>query len=185
MRFFIALEIPQQSKKQLAEVQKQLKQIIPIFRPSDNDKLHITFAFIGDKPDDLKQPLIEVLNKSAEGIPPFSITPGYIDGFPHLHTAKILWIGVKGDIDKLLLIRHRVKDGLAHLNLNEDERRFIPHIALGKVSNFNISPSQELELQKIESQNLDPINVESIKLFESIPEHGLHKHNTLAEIKLV
>lgn len=184
MRFFIALEIPDTSKDDLFQVQDKLKKLTPGFRPAQIDKLHLTIAFVGEQPETLKEPLIEVMGKAAEGISPFTITPGYIDGFPHLHSAKVLWIGVKGDIDKLLLIRHKIKDGLAHLNLDVDERRFIPHIALGKVANFNLSPSQELELQKIESRNFDPILVNNIKLFESTPNHGFHKHNTLAEIKL-
>lgn len=185
MRFFIALEIPEQSKKQLSEIQQKLPQIIPNFKSSDPDKLHLTIAFIGEQLDELKQPLIEVITKSVEGISPFSFTPAYIDGFPHLHNARIIWIGAKGDIDKLLLMRHKIKDGLEHLNLDTDERRFIPHIALGKVSNFKLAPSQEIEIQKMENLILRPIRVDSIKLFESIPNQSFHTHNTLAEIKLV
>lgn len=185
MRFFIALEIPEDSKSELSDLQKKLKAIIPQIRISDTDKLHLTIAFIGEKPDSLKEPLIEVMTNATEGVGPFTITPGYIDGFPHLHTAHTLWIGVKGDIDKLLLIRHKIKDGLTHLDLDTDERRFIPHIALGKINDFKISPSEELELQKLESKNFQPITVSSIKLFESTPNSGFHTHNTLAEIKLV
>lgn len=185
MRFFIALEIPEESKTQLSEIENKLSQIIPNFKPSDPDKFHLTIAFIGEQPDDLKQPLIEVITKSVEGISPFSFTPAYIDGFPHLHNARILWIGAKGDIDKLLLMRHKIKDGLEHLNLDTDERRFIPHIALGKVSNFTLTPDQELKIQALEKITLDSIPVNSIKLFESIPNQSFHTHNTLAEIKLI
>lgn len=185
MRFFIALEIPDNSKSELSDLQRKLKSIIPQMKSTDSDKLHLTIAFIGEQPESLKEPLTEVMGQSTTGISPFTITPGYIDGFPHLHTAHTLWIGVKGDIDKLLLIRHKIKDGLTHLNLNTDERRFIPHIALGKLNNFSITPAQELDLQKLESQNFQPIRVQSIKLFESVPDHSLHTHNTLAEIKLI
>ena len=56
--------------------------------------------------------------------------------------------------------------------------------ALGKVADFLISPFQESEFEKIEMQSFKPIVVNSIKLFESIPNEGFHNHNTLAEIKL-
>lgn len=184
MRFFIALEIPDNSKKELDTLQNKLKTIIPEFKTSDADKLHLTIAFVGEQPDNLKEALTEVISKAVEGIPPFSFTPAYIDGFPHLHNARIIWIGVKGDIDKLHLIRHRIKDGLQTLNLDVDDRRFIPHIALGKLSNFAITAYEEVNLQKLEQISLKPINVSSIKLFESIPNKGFHEHNTLAEIKL-
>lgn len=185
MRFFIALEIPENSKKELAQLQQQIKNTIPSFRLSDPEKLHLTIAFIGEHTDDFKEPLVEVITKSIEGIPPFTVTPAYIDGFPSLHHSRVLWIGVKGDIDKLFIIRERIKDGIKNLHLDADERRFIPHIALGKLSGFTLNAPQELELEKIESKSFNPIQVDSIKLFESIPNHGLHSHNTLAAIKLI
>ena len=184
MRFFIALEIPEHSKQELEDLQRKLKQLTPNFRPSIPEKLHLTIAFVGEQPDDLKERLIAVMKEAAQDIPAFSVTPAYIDGFPHLHTARVLWIGVKGDIDKLYIIRHRIKDGLVDLKLSVDERRFIPHIALGKVSDFSLSGYQEREFEKLELQTFKPIQVNSIKLFESIPNTGFHKHNTLAEIKL-
>jgi RNA 2',3'-cyclic 3'-phosphodiesterase len=184
MRFFIALEIPETSKDDLLRVQKRIQKLIPEFKPADLDKLHLTIAFVGEQPENLKDSLVKVLQDAAQGIPPFTVTPAYLDGFPHLHKARVLWIGVKGDIDKLFLLRHRVKDGLVQLKLNVDERRFIPHIALGKIPSFNLAPFQEAEFEKIESEIYDPIQVSSIKLFDSIPNKGFHQHNTLAEIKL-
>lgn len=184
MRFFIALEIPEESKQELKDVQDRIKQLVPNFKPSFPDKLHLTIAFVGEQPDELKERLVEVLTDAAKNISSFSVTPAYIDGFPQLHSANVLWIGVKGDIDKLYIIRHRIKDGLIDLNLSVDERRFVPHIALGKVSDLQLTPLQEEGFEKIELQTFKPILVNSIKLFESIPNQGFHKHNTLAEIRL-
>jgi 2'-5' RNA ligase len=184
MRFFISLEIPQNSQQEIADMQNKLLQIIPNLKPTDPSKLHLTIAFVGEQPDTFKEPLIEVLSKSVAGIKPFTVTPAYVDGFPNLHHAKVLWVGVKGDIDKLFRIRERVKDGLESLKLDTDERRFIPHIALGKVGKFELTPNQELEIEKLEQIRFGPIKVDSIKLFESIPNLGFHEHNTLAEIKL-
>lgn len=185
MRFFISLEIPETSKQELHMAQQKISALVPGFKPSDPDKLHLTIAFVGEQPDDMKDPLIEVMTESTKDIPPFSVTPAYIDGFPQLHTAKVIWIGVKGDIDKLFLLRHRIKDGLEKLGMDVDDRRFIPHIALGKVSSFKITSFQETEFEKIEHIDFDPIKVDSVKLFESIPDHSFHQHNTLAEIKLI
>lgn len=184
MRFFIALEIPEENKLELLNVQSQLKKLIPEARITNNGKLHLTIAFIGEQPESIKDQLVEIIRKASSGIPPFTVAPSYLDGFPHLHTAKILWVGVKGDTDKLYLLRHRIKDGLIRLNIEVDERRFIPHIAIAKVNKFKLADWQEKELQQTMAQDFSPIKVSSVKLFESIPEHGFHSHNTLAEIKL-
>lgn len=185
MRFFIALEIPEESKKELDSVQERLREIIPGIRTTDNNKLHLTIAFIGEQPEGIRDKLTRVIKNAALGIPSFQITPAYVDGFPHLHQAHIFWVGVKGDIDKLMILRERIKDGLADLGLDTDDRRYVPHIAVAKINGgFHIQPDQESKLQNMMEQNFSPIKITSIKLFESIPEEGFHRHNTLAEIPL-
>lgn len=185
MRFFVALEIPGNSQRQIQQVQEEIKQLIPEIRLTDQDKLHLTIAFVGEQPDSLQANLVEVLKEAVVGIPSFLVSPAYLDGFPNLHHPHTLWLGVKGDIDKLFIIRERVKDGLEALNLATDERRYIPHIAIAKLSkNFQLLPYQEAEFEKIDLMFFQPIPIISIKLFESVPEEGFHRHNTLAQIPL-
>lgn len=185
MRFFIALEIPKDCQSQLENVQEKLKNLIPAVRLTNSNKLHLTLAFVGERPEVLQDSLVEIIKNAAQEISPFEITPAYIDGFPNIHSPNTIWVGVKGDIDKLLLIRERIKDGLQNLRLEVDERRFTPHIAIAKVTNIRIDPRTENALAGLMAQNFDPIQISSIKLFESIPDEGFHRHNTLAEIKLI
>lgn len=185
MRFFVALEIPEESRQELNTVQNFIREIVPQARLTDNEKLHLTVAFVGQQPARLKESIIEVLRQAVSEIPPFEVIPAYIDGFPNIHHPHTIWVGVKEDIDKLLVIRERVKDGLKKLGINTDERRYVPHIAVAKLKNFKLNPDQEKRFQdKMLESDFDPIKITSIKLFESIPDEGFHKHNTLAEIKL-
>lgn len=184
MRFFIALEIPEESRRQLEEVQSGLKELFPSARLTPSDKFHLTIAFIGEQQEELRDRLVEAMKNAASEMPPFAVAPAYIDGFPDLHHASILWAGVKGDIDKLFIVRERIKDELVRLSLPVDERRYVPHIALAKMNDFNLLPFQENQLEKLTSRKFHPIHIACIKLFESIPEDGFHKHNTLAEIPL-
>lgn len=185
MRFFIALEIPSEKKLQFQAIQAKLHTILPQARLTGPDKLHLTFAFIGEQPDTFKDSLVQVLQTAASGIAPFEITPAYIDGFPNIHEPKVIWAGVKGDIDKIIILRERIKDELKKLNLDTDERRFVPHISIAKLSkDLEISTQTEERLQAIVQDAFSPVQISSIKLFESIPNEGLHKHNTLAEVKL-
>lgn len=186
MRFFIALEIPKSSLQELEDVQKSLQKIIPKVRLTKSDKLHLTIAFIGEQPETLKNDLINIIKAATHNISSFEITPAYLDGFPHLHEAHTFWVGAKGEIDKLMLLRERIKDELESLGLDTDERRYIPHIAIAKINNhFQLQKDQEEALQEMMMDQFKPIKITSIKLFESIPEHGFHTHNTLAEIPLI
>jgi RNA 2',3'-cyclic 3'-phosphodiesterase len=184
MRFFIALEIPAESEEQIRQIQQRLVGYIPQVKLTDNDKLHLTLAFVGNQDAEFKQGLINALNQCISGIPPFEIIPAYLDAFPDLHYPNIFWLGVKGDIDLLFKLKERIKDELTNLQLPVDERRFVPHIAIAKINNYEVSEELERQLEEIINFKLDPIKVSAIKLFESIPQHGFHQHNTLAEIKL-
>lgn len=181
MRFFIALEIPEQSKLELEELQEKIQEVIPNIRLTDPQKLHLTIAFIGEQPESLESILSQAIKDAAGGIEPFEFTPGFIDSFPNLHNPHTLWIGTKGEVDKLYLLEERISDRLKDLNLSLQERRFVPHIALGKIKNLRVNEELEEKLQEIGNQNFQPIRVSSVKLFESIPSEGLHKHNTLFE----
>lgn len=186
MRFFIALEIPEENKQQFQTIQKGLQTLIPQARLTTPDKIHLTLAFIGEQPEQFKDKFIGVLEDAARNIASFEITPAYIDGFPDIHHPQVLWVGVKDDIDKLYIIHERIQDGLESLRLPTDERRFIPHITIAKLNQhpFTIDQSLERNLEKVMAANFEPIQILSIKLFQSIPEGGLHTHNTLAEIRL-
>lgn len=186
MRFFIALEIPSENLPSFQDIQYKLSKLIPQVKLTNLEKIHLTLAFLGEQEDGLLPKLTQILTKSATNIAPFEVTPAYIDGFPNIHHPNNLWIGVKGDIDKILLIREKIKDGLQTLNLPVDERRFIPHITIAKFSSgFQIDQNLEAKLETIMATALDPIKITSIKLFESVPNEGFHSHNILAEVKLI
>lgn len=185
MRFFIALEIPRENLPQFQTIQDDLHTLIPQAKLTNLDKIHLTLAFIGEQRFDIEPNLVDIIKQAVSSVPSFEVTPAYIDGFPNIHHPQVLWVGVKGDIDKVLLIRERIKDGLESLYLFSDERRFIPHITIAKLSSqFQVDSKLEVSLEKVMVQTFNPIIISSIKLFESIPNQGFHKHHTLAEVKL-
>ncbi len=185
MRFFIALEIPSENRLQFQAIQAKLHTILPQARLANFEKIHLTLAFLGEQPDELRDKLTQLIQAATSGVASFEVTPAYIDGFPNIHHPQVLWVGVKGDIDKVLLIRERIKDALGNLHLPVDERRFIPHITIAKLNNsIKVDQKLEVELEKLMAMPFEPIKISSIKLFESVLEEGFHKHNTLAEVKL-
>src|SRR3989344_8262405 len=160
MRFFIALEIPSQNLLQFQAIQSSLSKLIPQVKLTDLDKIHLTLAFLGEQPDELRDGLTEIIKNAVKNIPAFVVTPAYIDGFPNIHHPQVLWVGVKGDIDKVLLIREYIKDGLSNLHLPVDERRFVPHITIAKANNsLNIDQNLEVALEKTMAMPFEHIRI--------------------------
>lgn len=207
MRFFIALEITNENKAQIRLIQQEVGKILPRAKLTNLNEFHLTLAFIGEQPDTLKEKLIETITRAASGVPPFSVVPSFIGGFPHLHRCNVIWVGVNGQIDKLMIIQEKIQTDLAYLHLPTNNRPFTPHITIAKQQGLVVDHKLQDKLQNIMRGPLHPIEVNSIKLFESIPDQpariatspdyatslragqsvaggGFHTHNTLAEIKL-
>jgi 2'-5' RNA ligase len=68
MRTFIAVEIPEEIKEEILEIQKQLPELKVKF--TEREKLHITLKFLGeineDKIEEVKKRLREIKYKSFE-----------------------------------------------------------------------------------------------------------------------
>ncbi len=185
MRFFIALHIPPENQFEIKLIQQEIITIFPEAKLTEPEKLHVTIAFIGEQPAQMQDELEQIIKQAVIDIPTFELTPGYIDGFPHLHNPHTLWIGVKDDVDKLFILRERIKDSLSQLDETVDQRRYVPHIAIAKMpAELHITTEQERKLEKIMQRKFKPVMIDAVKLYESIPNHDFHKHNTLAEIKL-
>lgn len=185
MRFFIALEITDENRAQLLHIQHEVGKLLPHVKLTNISKFHLTLAFVGDQPDTSKEKLIETMSRAVDQISPFSVIPSFIGGFPHLHNCNVLWVGVNGETDKLIVIQERIQTDLAYLHLPTDNRPFTPHITIAKQSGLRVDRELQDKLQKIMQAHFDPILVNSIKLFESVPDQGFHTHNTLAEIRLI
>jgi len=63
MRFFIALEIPSENLAQFQAIQAKLHTLIPQAGLTDLDKIHLTLAFLGEQPDQLKDKLVQIIQK--------------------------------------------------------------------------------------------------------------------------
>jgi 2'-5' RNA ligase len=90
MRFFIALEIPSENLLQFQSIQDRLSRLIPQSKITSPDKLHLTLAFIGEQPDEIRDDLIGIIKQAVKDVSAFEVTPAYIDGFPSIHHASVL-----------------------------------------------------------------------------------------------
>lgn len=66
MRYFIALEIPNENLLQFKSIQESLSNLIPQARLTRLDKIHLTLAFLGEQPDNLEGQLVDINPKICQ-----------------------------------------------------------------------------------------------------------------------
>lgn len=134
VRAFIAVDLSPEIEHSLEQVSAQLQQRlrgIPVrWVPPKN--MHLTFKFLGDVSISNIDLLKEILQSEAEKHPQFEISVGELGAFPSIHRPRVIWIGVKsppilGDI------QHDIDQRTARLGYAPEERKFTPHLTLGRV----------------------------------------------------
>lgn len=133
LRLFIAIELLQDLKEEIAKVSWQLaKQNLP-FRFEDEVKLHITLAFLGNTKVEKIQKLEKILNHVARNISPFFLLLTNLGAFPGFNHPRILYIGLTGETDSLERLQKNLLKVLKDAGfIPKTNDTFTPHITLAR-----------------------------------------------------
>ena len=121
MRLFIALRPADTFRSALSELQARLRDAGVAARYHDPSSLHLTLAFIGERPEIPAAILPEVDR-------PFPLTLSHIGFFPE---AKVIWAGTEAS-DDLNRLAEKVRSNLSEAGIPFDPKPFVPHITLGR-----------------------------------------------------
>ena len=97
LRTFIAIELDQQLKASLADIQARLRSAVPprAVRWVQPEGIHLTLKFLGDTPLDKVEPVKAALAQAAREIPAFAVTVGGVGCFPDARRPRVSWVGVQ------------------------------------------------------------------------------------------
>lgn len=129
---FIAVPVPDSLKQQLYErclqIQKQLLFNKWVF-PAD---YHITLKFLGSVDKDTRmriKPLIEEITAKNSS---FSLVLEGLKTFGKPNSPRILWTGVKGDLNPLSTLYKSLEEAMQSLGFIAENRPYTPHLTLAK-----------------------------------------------------
>jgi 2'-5' RNA ligase len=152
IRSFLAFELPLEIKKIISHVSQEMKGTLRNVRWVRTENIHITMVFMGNVPADdiesLGQPVGEVCGKY--GTLDIALTGAGF--FGSRRNPRVLWIGLKGDIERMSLFRDDLQATLRPYGINKEKRRFSPHLTLGR---FRWKSGEEKQLDEILSQYED------------------------------
>jgi 2'-5' RNA ligase len=134
-RSFIALELSDDIKDQLAFTQQTLRGCKARLTFVAPERIHITVKFLGEV-DDIK--LREVMNALATvSFLPYSITMGNVT-VNNKNRPHTVWCTIQdsGESEKLFTL---IEDALAPLGFARETRRFTAHATIARVKSFDPS----------------------------------------------
>src|SRR3990172_280362 len=126
VRSFIAIEIPEEIKKEISSIQNELKKRlgnagkVSWARP---ETTHLTLKFLGDVPEEKIRATEEALRLSARGIKAFTISVAGIGSFPNLENPRVLWTGTF-ESTELKNLHAAIEGSLYAIGFKKDEKPF-------------------------------------------------------------
>jgi 2'-5' RNA ligase len=167
MRTFIAIEIPQGTKQQMTEVQRRLKNAgIEAGWPRP-EGMHLTLKFLGEVLDSQIADIKSALAAAVHGIGRFWLDIGGAGAFPNPKTARVVWTGVSGNLEKLKILQAAVEDAMAGLGLERENKAFTPHITLGRIKYIRSKESWLRALDEVKDIKLPGFEVTAVSLMKS------------------
>ena len=171
IRSFIAIELPEEAKKGLARLRKELERDEHKFvKWVDPGGIHLTLKFLGNIPAKRVTEVTEAMEKAAQGISPFHLEISGLGAFPNLKQARVLWVGIGGEMDKLSRLQQNVDSALAALGFAKEERSFVPHLTLARIREGASPPERRSFGELVGSTTFEdkyPVTVEAVRLMRS------------------
>ena len=171
VRSFIAIELPDEVKLGLTQLEAQLKSGKP---PSvkwvDPNGIHLTLKFLGNVPADRIGDITVAMEKAAQGISPFHLEVKDLGVFPNLRRVQVVWVGMGGQVDRLSQLQQRIESNLAPLGFAPESRPFTPHLTLARVRDQALPDERQRFGQLITNTKFEAVftfEVEAISLMRS------------------
>ena len=133
MRTFVALDLPETIKEDVAGVINNFRSYCPFgvnWVPQEN--LHITFQFIGETKEEDIPEIAEFLETSFSELSVLIFTNPKLEILPG-RDPKIIWVSLENNDILIQKISKRLKSKLRQMGYKIDSRRLRFHITLGRI----------------------------------------------------
>ena len=167
MRSFIAIEIPDDIKKELIEAQSRLKSSGVEASWPRPEGIHLTLKFLGEVPETGILKIMEGLRQSVAGTAPFRLNVEGIGACPGPKNARVAWIGLSGDTETLKRLQAAIENAMGRLGMEHEERAFKPHLTLGRIKYIRSRDRWLKALEEMRDIKLSGFDITSISLMKS------------------
>jgi 2'-5' RNA ligase len=136
IRCFIAIELPVTAKQVLSHIQYSLQRYeLPRIKWVTVPNIHLTLRFLGNVAPETVASITKIIDDLSRKMNPFNLQLGNLGAFPNLKNPQVLWIGLKGEVTKLITLQQSLDGNLAKLGFSEETRAYQPHLTLARFGN--------------------------------------------------
>lgn len=133
IRTFLAIDLPEEIKVQIENVQSRLKASVKGIRWARPEGIHLTLKFFGNISENKIADISSVVEKNTVDIRPLSLKVSTLGTFPNLKSPRVLWLGIGGSVEKLSDLQKEIEKDLESIGFQRENRAFRAHLTLGRI----------------------------------------------------
>ncbi len=170
MRVFIAVDIDQQVKTVVTELQERIRRQAAIEKKDASwvgpEAMHLTLKFLGEIND---RQVVEVCKTAEEVSGRHNSFELDIEGAGSFggRSARVLWIGTGAGGDSLHKLAEDIEQSLAAGGFPEERRRFAGHLTLCRIKNAKAGMQLGLIAKNYENFKAGTTLIDSVTVYQS------------------
>ncbi len=172
LRAFVAVPIPEAVVDFLHRVRMELESWEMPVRWVAIAGIHLTLKFFGEIAPSQVAAIATRMDAVAAATAPFQLCAQAGGAFPNTRRARVLWVGLGGDLAPLMSMHAALESGLESLGFARETRRFHPHLTIGR-SRRPIDPQAlGAALEAMRTMASEPFTVDQVALIKSVLTPG-------------
>ncbi len=133
LRTFLAVPVPRDVSSKKNMLYSTLENVDGDINWVKNAQLHLTMKFLGHTPESAIIDVIDHVEKITPNMNPFDLKIEETGCFPVPTRPRILWLGLKGNLDLLKSMVESIENVLEPLGFPKESRDILPHITLARI----------------------------------------------------
>jgi 2'-5' RNA ligase len=167
IRSFIAIDLPQKTRENLAAIQDQLRQSQAGVRWVKPGSIHLTLKFLGNILPEQVDAIAAAVAQLVRDEPPITLCAAGLGAFPSPRKPRVIWVGLGGEVDRLANIQAGLEKALEPLGFARETRGFRPHLTIGRVKDRRRLQSLIEAMSTLELPEFNSFDGNEIILYKS------------------
>jgi len=187
MRVFIAVDINDEIKKAIGDVQRQLQSRVKSSQRSVKwvrpDVMHLTLKFLGEVDDGAITDVCKAVENTAGRHKKFDLdveTLGCFGG----RSARVVWVGCGAGGEQLVRLAEDLDDKLGLIGFAKETRRFTGHLTLCRIKNVRDGYELASAVDSFGPFSAGTVSIEAVTIYQSELTRSGPVYTALASYKL-
>jgi RNA 2',3'-cyclic 3'-phosphodiesterase len=148
------------------------------------DNLHWTLQFLGDVDEREIPAVCEAVASAVVDVDAFELEARGAGAFPSADRPRTLWLGAGQGTEAVIALQRAIEQPLKKLGFRGEDRRFVPHLTLGRAGRQGRPPSLTTELAALADFDAGSMLVDEVTIFASTLTREGSEYRVLAHAPL-